>query len=73
MPDNTDPKVIDVIHGDLKKMVWDRFIMLLSIQTFGEKEVLAEKKLQKNLMGSVESHKAVFDKAFDSVLDEMAG
>ena len=42
--------------------VWERFIHLLSVGAFGAKEV-AEGKLQKNLFGSVESHKKTFDQA----------
>lgn len=56
---------------DLKKRVWDKFIILLSIKTFGEAEVISSRKLIKNFLGSVESHKETFIEAFDAVTDEM--
>lgn len=43
--------------------VWERFILLLSVETFGEPAVLTERKIQKVLLGSVEQHKKVFTEA----------
>lgn len=48
------------------KQVWERFIHLLSLQTFGEKEV-DEGKKQKNLFGSIEAHRQVFEEAVDQI------
>lgn len=42
--------------------VWKKFILLMSIDSFGEREVIAG-KVQKNLLGSVEHHKKIFDQA----------
>ena len=47
--------------------IWARFIHLLSVDTFGAKEV-AEGKLQKSLFGSVALHKAAFDQAVKDVM-----
>lgn len=42
--------------------VWQKFILLLSVESFTEKEVI-EGKIQMNLFGSVEHHKKVFMEA----------
>ena len=54
----------------LNDRIWERFVFLLSVESFGEKEVLMEKKVQKNFHGSIEAHKKVFDLAVKEVLGE---
>lgn len=50
--------------------IWDRFIFLLSVESFGEKAVITENKRQVNLFGSVDSHKKVFDRAIKEILSD---
>ena len=43
--------------------VWEKFILLLLVETFGEPAVFTEGKIQKVLLGSAEHHKRVFMQA----------
>lgn len=54
---------------EIADKIWERFIFLMAIDSFGEKEVIAEKKVQKMFFGSVEKHKQVFDQAVKDVLE----
>lgn len=51
--------------------VWDRFIKLITKETFGEPEILLSGKRVRNLIGSAEWHKKLFDKAVEEVLHEI--
>lgn len=53
------------------KLVWERFMLIVSRDSFGAKEA-AEGKRQKNLFGSVEAHKKAFDQAVQEVLVEVS-
>lgn len=50
--------------------LWERFVFLMSIESFGEKEVIMEGKKQKIFLGSVEKHKKVFDQAVAEISAE---
>jgi len=52
----------------LAKEIWDRFLMKLAIDIWGEKTVIAEKKQVYNLLGSVEKHQKFFDAAFREIM-----
>lgn len=59
--------------NDRDKKIWARFIHLLNIDTFGEEAIIMEKKQTKNLLGSVEKHRKIFEQACEEIDDEAAG
>ena len=52
------------------KRVWDRFVAILNVDTFGEKAILTECKKIKVLYGSVDYHHKIFEKACKEIDDE---
>jgi hypothetical protein len=50
--------------------IWERFVFLMSIESFGEKEVIMEGKKQKMFLGSIEKHKKIFDQAVKDMVAE---
>lgn len=47
--------------------VWEAFVRRLTVKAFGEQAVIMEGKKLKNLLGSVDSHKAVFMEAVEDL------
>lgn len=58
------------MNPELFAKTWNRFVFLLSVETFGEKAVISEGKRQKNFLGSVDAHRKVFEQAVKEVLAE---
>jgi len=52
----------DSFMNEIDEKIWHKFIQMLSIDSFGIKEV-ANGKVQKNLFGSVDHHKKIFKQA----------
>jgi len=59
--------------NDRDKKVWARFIHLLTLDTWTEKEIIMEKKQVRVLLGSVEKHKKIFEQACKEIDEEMKG
>ncbi len=51
-----------------KDKLWERFVFLMSVDSFGEKEVIMEAKRQKMFLGSIEKHKKIFNQAWDDMI-----
>lgn len=66
---HTCPPMLDLNAGvvdDLAERVWRRFLELLAIKIFGDKDVIAGHKVH-NLLGSTDYHKEVYLRAFKDV------
>jgi predicted protein tyrosine phosphatase len=67
---NRKTKPDDQINPEIFVKLWNRFVFLLSVESFGEKAVITENKKQTNFFGSVDSHRKVFERAVKEISED---